>query len=257
MTQNNETGRWYLIRHGETTWNRDGRIQGHTDVGLNDRGRRQMRVLAKRLAGCRFAAVYASDLSRAVESAQAIVEGRGISVETDPDLREFTYGEWEGLTTEEAEARDPVDYARRMALDAGVFAAPGGENTHQVLDRVRRFYQRAAERHQPSEDVLIVAHAGSIRALLICLLGLPDDRFWGFRIDGGSLSAVSVHPGGRVLELLNEVPPASPVRKAWEDEQAADIHSRRRPGRKEQLRPAACKPGQARALRRYRRGGRR
>ena len=73
-------------------------------------------------------------------------------------------------------------------------------------DRVRRFYERAAERHQPSEDVLIVAHAGSIRALLICLLGLPDDRFWGFRVDGGSLSVVSVHPGGRVLELLNEVP---------------------------------------------------
>ncbi len=206
VTEGRETGRWYLVRHGETEWNRDGRIQGHTDTGLNDYGRRQMDTLAARLAGCRFAAVYASDLSRAVESAQAIVEGRGIAIETDPDLREFSYGEWEGLTTEEAEAQDPEEYARRMALDAGVFAAPGGENTQQLLDRVRRFYECAVERHQSSEDVLIVAHAGSIRALLTCLLGLPDDRLWGFRVDGGSLSVVSNRPGGRVLELLNEAP---------------------------------------------------
>ena len=206
MTQGGGTGHWYLVRHGETAWNRDGRIHGHTDAGLNDRGRRQMCTLAKRLAGCGFAAAYASDLSRAVESAQILVEGGSIPVETDADLREFFYGEWEGLTAEEAEARNPEDYARRIALGVDAFAAPGGENTGQLLHRVRRFYERAAELHGASENVLVVAHGGSIRALLICLLGLPDDRFWQFRVDCGSLSVVSNHPGGRVLELWNEVP---------------------------------------------------
>jgi len=143
---------------------------------------------------------------RAVESARLIVEGSGVPVETDPDLREFSYGEWEGLTTEEAEARDPEDYARRMALDADVFAAPGGEDTRQLLGRVRRFYEHTQARHQPSDNVLVVAHAGSIRALLVCLLGLPDGHFWGFKVDCGSLSIVSNHPDGRVLELWNEVP---------------------------------------------------
>lgn len=213
MTQDNGTGRWYLVRHGETVWTRNGRIQGHTDVELNDHGRRQMRVLAERLAGCRFAAVYASDLSRAVESTDLIVEGSGVPVETDLDLREFSYGEWEGLTTEEAEARDPEDYARRMALDADAFAAPGGEDTRQLLGRVRRFYEHAQARHRSSENVLVVAHAGSIRALLVCLLGLPDDRFWQFTVDCGSFSIVSNHPGGRVLELWNEVP-AHPATEA-------------------------------------------
>lgn len=206
MTQGGETGHWYLVRHGETAWNRDGRIHGHTDVGLNDRGRRQMCTLAERLAGYGFGAVYASDLSRAVESAQILVEGHSIPVETDPGLREFSYGEWEGLTAEEAEARNPEDYACRMALDANAFAAPGGEDTGQLLHRVRRFYERVEARHGPSENVLVVAHGGSIRALLVCLLGLPDDQFWRFRVDCGSLSVVSNHPGGRVLELWNEVP---------------------------------------------------
>lgn len=209
VKQDNETGRWYLVRHGETPWTRDGRIHGHTDTGPSERGRRQMLALATRLAACGFSAAYASDLSRSVESAQVIVQGRGIPVEAYPDLREFSYGEWEGLTTEEAEARDPEDYARRMALDAIAFAAPGGENARQLLGRVRRFYEDAQARHRPSDNVLVVAHAGSIRGLLICLLGLPADRFWQFRVDCGSLSVVSNRPGGRVLELLNEAPPAA------------------------------------------------
>ena len=209
MTRTSDTGRWYLVRHGETAWNRDGRIHGHMHVGLNGQGMRQMRVLASRLAGCRFSAVYASDLSRATESAQVVVEGHGISVETDSDLREFCYGEWEGLTSEEAEARDPGAFARLMASDTDAFVAPGGEDTRQLLSRVRRFYERAIARHQPSESVLVVAHGGSIRALLVCLLGLPDDRFWRFRVDCGSLSVVSNHPSGRVLERWNETPHAS------------------------------------------------
>ena len=199
-------GNWYLVRHGETGWNREGRIHGHTDVSLNDQGRRQMHALAGRLAGCRFAAVYASDLSRAVESAQVIVQDSGIPIEASPDLREFSYGVWEGLTSEGAEARDPQDYARRMALDTDAFAAPGGEDTRQMLGRVRQFYKRVVARHGPSEDLLVVAHAGSIRALLVCLLEMPDDMFWRFKVDCGSLSVVSNHPGGRVLELWNEVP---------------------------------------------------
>lgn len=209
VTQNEDTGRWYLVRHGETAWNREGRIHGHTGVGLSDRGRRQIRVLAQRLARCSFSAVYVSDLSRAIESARIIVGDGDAPIETDPDLREFSYGDWEGLTPEEAVARDPEVYARQMALDTDAFAAPGGEDTRQLLDRVRRFYERAAALHQPSEDVLIVAHGGSIRALLVCLLGLPDDRLWWYRVDCGSLSVVSNHPGGRVLELWNEVPGAA------------------------------------------------
>ena len=209
---------WYLVRHGETNWNRNGRIQGHTDVPLNEHGRRQMTVLARRLAGCNFSAVYASDLSRATESAETIVEGRESSIETDSDLREFSYGEWEGLTLKGIETHYPKIFAQRMGFGRNAFAAPGGEDSAQVLDRVRRFHASVLKRHDDSGDILIVAHGGPLRALLVCLLGLTDDYFWRFQVDCASLSIIGNHPNGRVLELLNDTGHLATVARGAEHE---------------------------------------
>ena len=198
-------GAWYLVRHGETDWNRKNRIQGHSDVPLNERGRRQANMLAKRLAGCKFSRVYSSDLSRAIETAQAIVKGSEAPIETDRDLREFYYGEWEGLTLKEVETRYPTALAERIGMGNGAFATPGGEDTTGVLDRVRRFHTKTEKLHNSAENILIAAHGGSLRALLVCLLGLPDDYFWSFRVDCGSLSVIGNQPGGRILEIWNDI----------------------------------------------------
>ena len=197
-------GSWYLVRHGETDWNLHGRIQGHAGASLNDRGRRQVKMLAKRLANRKFSVVYSSDLSRATETTRTIVEDAELPVLTDPDLREFSYGEWEGLTLREVEVQHPRALAERTGKENNTFAAPGGEDTTQVLERVRQFCTRTVERHSAAEDILVVAHGGSIRALLVCLLGLTDDHFWRFRVDCGSLSIISNQPEGRVLELWND-----------------------------------------------------
>lgn len=197
-------GRWYLVRHGETDWNDQGRIQGHTDVPLNDCGRRQVSLLARRLAGHSFSAVYASDLSRAAESARLLIGCRGLPIHADADLREFDYGRWEGLTVRQAEEENPRVFEELIRSGDGGFAAPGGEDTGQLLERVGRFCERAARRHDPEEDLLIVAHAGSIRALALRLLELEKSDFWRFGVDPAGLSAVSNHPGGRVLELWND-----------------------------------------------------
>ena len=161
-------------------------------------------MLGTRLAECSFSAVYASDLSRATVSAETIVEGRETRIDTDPDLREFSYGEWEGLTLEEVEERYPRAFAQRMGRDDGAFAAPGGEDSTQLLARVRRFCERTVKRHDDAEDLLIVAHGGTLRVLLVCLLGMTEDHIWRFRVDCGSLSIVNNHPNGRVLELWND-----------------------------------------------------
>ena len=204
-------GSWYLVRHGETEWNAAGRIQGHADVPLSEQGRLQMRLLANRLTGREFSAVYTSDLSRAVESARVMVGEAGAPVSTDSDLREFCYGEWEGLTLEEVKALHADTFAERLGRDANAFAAPGGEDSTEVLRRVRRFYTTAVAAHSDSEDLLVVAHGGSVRALAVCLLGLADDFFWRFRVDCGSLSIISNHPNGRVLELWNDISHLSPA----------------------------------------------
>ena len=198
-------GHWYLVRHGETDWNLTERIQGQVDVPLNATGRRQVSHLAKRLEDVRIDAIYSSDLARTHETAQIITADRDIAIATDPDLREFSFGKWEGLTSEEIEARRPGALSERISAGNEAFAAPGGENTWQVLDRVRRFCTRAVQRHDPSDDVLIVAHGGSIRALAVALLDLAVTDFWRFRIHCASLGIVRNHSGGRLLVRWNDI----------------------------------------------------
>jgi broad specificity phosphatase PhoE len=143
-----------LIRHGETDWNAEGRLQGHTDRPLNDFGRRQAGALAERLAGDGITAVYSSDLSRALETAEILAARLELPVVTDPDLRERNWGNWEGLTGTE---RDRVEYV--------------GEATDAHGERVLRAVRRIAEQH-PGERVVVVTHGGSLRRVQIATYGM-------------------------------------------------------------------------------------
>ena len=198
-------GTWYLVRHGETEWNRTGRMQGHTGVPLSAEGRRQATLLAARLRSVEFSAVYSSDLARAAETAGIITAGRDLPVTTDTDLREFSYGEWEGLTLEEVETRYPGALAERIEAGGNLgFTAPGGESAIDAIGRVRRFCERVAKRHDGEEDLLVVAHGGTLRALAVCLLDLADTDFWKFHVDNTALAIVNDHDGSRVLESWND-----------------------------------------------------
>src|SRR5690349_11779156 len=141
-----------LVRHGETDWNAEGRLQGHTDRPLNDYGREQARRLAEQLE--QIDAVYASDLSRARETAEIVAGRLGLPVVIDPDLREKDWGTWEGLTSDE---RLGVEYA--------------GETTEAHRDRVLAAVQRIAERH-PGERVLVVTHGGCLRRIQAAVAGV-------------------------------------------------------------------------------------
>ena len=148
-----------LARHGETDWNRDGRFQGHADPPLNDRGREQARALADAVAGERIAAVYASDLRRAHETAQIVAARRGLDVVVDPDLRERDVGEWSGLTIREIEDRFPDELRRFREKGASI-----GESREALSERVVAAVRRIAEAH-PRGHVLVVTHGGALRAL--------------------------------------------------------------------------------------------
>ena len=196
---------WYLVRHGETEWNRTGRMQGHTGVPLSAEGRRQATRLGERLRSVDFAAVYCSDLPRAAETARIIAADRDLAISDESDLREFSYGEWEGLTLEEVETRYPGVLAERIEAGGNLgWTAPGGESAIDAIRRVRRFTMRASESLDPGENILLVAHGGSLRALAVCLLDLADDDFWKFRVDNTALAIVSDHAGSRVLESWND-----------------------------------------------------
>jgi 2,3-bisphosphoglycerate-dependent phosphoglycerate mutase len=142
-----------LVRHGETDWNAEGRLQGHTDRPLTDYGRKQARGLADDLADEELEAIYSSDLARARETAEIVGERLGLPVVLDPDLREKDWGNWEGLTAVE---RDRVEFV--------------GESTEAHAERMVRALQRIAEQH-PSGRVLVVTHGGSMRRVQTDVLG--------------------------------------------------------------------------------------
>jgi probable phosphoglycerate mutase len=142
-----------LVRHGETDWNAEGKLQGHTDRPLNDYGRRQARALADRLAEESIEAIYASDLSRARETAEILGEKLGLPVAVDPDLREKNWGNWEGLTSEE-----------RLHIEFE------GETSAAHRERTLRSVQRIVESH-PDGQVVVVTHGGSLRRIQAAVSG--------------------------------------------------------------------------------------
>lgn len=156
----------FFSRHGETSWNREQRWQGQTDIGLNALGRAQAHDLAERLVGRGIAHITASDLSRARETAEIVARRLGVSdIAIDPDLRERGYGVFEGLTREQCETDQPIEWARYLA--DRTYTPTRGELPELVVARMRSALARAVARAAgPLDPVLIVGHGGSIRALL-------------------------------------------------------------------------------------------
>jgi probable phosphoglycerate mutase len=166
------------VRHGETAWNRDARIQGHTDIDLNAHGRWQAAQLAQALGEEAIAACYASDLSRAHSTAQAVAHRHDLPVHTHLGLRERCFGDFEGRTWVELEAAHPVETLawRKRVPD---FAPPGGESLLQLQARVVNAVSELAAQH-PGEQILMVAHGGVLDILYRAAthLDLQAPRSW-------------------------------------------------------------------------------
>ncbi len=173
----NATTHMTVVRHGETAWNADGRIQGHQPVPLNDRGRTQAKLLGERLAPEEIDAIYSSDLLRTMETAETIAEGLGISIEQDSDLREWSLGVLEGKRPEDSRAAHPavVDAYERRDPDGEITA---GETIRARYARTTSCLKRIA-RNRPGQKVLVVTHGGVLDDLYrmvneIPLGGAPD-----------------------------------------------------------------------------------
>ncbi|HWY85938.1 MAG TPA: alpha-ribazole phosphatase [Gemmataceae bacterium] len=195
--------RLLLVSHAQTEWTDQGIFQGHTDIPLNERGRRQAHILQNHLAQEEFQAIVASDLRRATETAAILALPHGMSVATDPRLREMHFGEWEGLTYADIQQRFPTALAawRESPLQMG---PPQGEQLGDVERRLQGFVRDLGCRSQES-TILLVAHRGSLRTLLCILLGLPVERHWEFRLEVASLSEVRIVAGKATLMRINEM----------------------------------------------------
>lgn len=174
-----------LVRHGQTAWNRERRFLGCTDLPLDDEGRAQVAALGRGL-GCRFARVYSSPLSRAVETARAL--------DADPhpvdDLREMAQGELEGLDRDAAIARFPR-FFEAWQRDPVHVPAPGGESLAACRDRARVALDAIAARHRPGELVAVVSHQMVIAALSCTIAGEPLARWREHGIPNASITVLA------------------------------------------------------------------
>lgn len=185
------------IRHGETAWNRDTRIQGHIDIPLNERGRWQARRAAEALRDEPIAAIYSSDLARAHATAQAIAAARGLPVHTHAGLRERHFGRFEGKTWSEIETGWP-DEALAWRKRVPDFAPEGGENLLTLRERIATTVHELAARH-PGEQVVMVAHGGVLDVLYRLATGqdIQAPRTW--TLDNAGINRLLWTPDGLTL----------------------------------------------------------
>ncbi|KQW38756.1 histidine phosphatase family protein [Rhizobacter sp. Root404] len=197
MDADQQPTRVLAIRHGETAWNVDGRIQGQLDVPLNETGRWQVHRLALAMAEEDIAAVYSSDLLRALETAQAVARGSGDPVVTDTGLRERGFGTFEGMSYAEINERWP-DMGERWRRRDPTFGAPGGETLNEFYARSIATASRIAALH-PGQTIALVSHGGVMDCLYRAATRVALDAPRSWQLGNAAINRLLYTPQGFTL----------------------------------------------------------
>ena len=192
----------YLLRHGETQWNRDSRIQGQLDIRLSERGIQQAELLSTRLAAVSLKAVYSSDLSRAHATATIVARPHAIEVRPAPEFREINFGAWQGLGWEEVDALYPGS-RERLRGDPENARPPGGESWPEVANRVMVGLERLALECADGR-VAVVTHGGTGRMAVCSVLGVDVKLRWKIRMDNTAITILARDDGEWRVECLND-----------------------------------------------------
>jgi probable phosphoglycerate mutase len=192
-----------LVRHGQTEWNRVERFRGRADVPLNEAGIAQAAATGERVAKeYRPAAIYASPLSRALRTAEAIAQHFGLVVRPHAGLLDIDYGDWQGLTPDEARQRWP-DPVHAWYTTPDLARIPGGESLDALRARAMDALRELASQHT-EETVVLVAHTVVNRIILLGILGLGNDRFWRLRQDPCAINVFESDGQDYTLVSMND-----------------------------------------------------
>ncbi|WAM30642.1 histidine phosphatase family protein [Caldicellulosiruptor naganoensis] len=195
--------RFYLVRHGETDWNKYNKVQGSIDTDLNETGIEQAKKIAERLKDEKIDIIFSSTLKRAYLTAYEIKSFHPeIPLKLTDKLNEINFGEWEGLSFEELEKRYSETYKLwKESPDKTTF--PGEGSLYNVMERIKSFFEEIL--NESYSNVVIVTHGGIIKLAIIYLLELPLDFYKKCWIGNASLSIVDIKEKSRMLSLLNDM----------------------------------------------------
>ncbi|MCX7709607.1 MAG: histidine phosphatase family protein [Clostridia bacterium] len=192
----------YLVRHGETDWNKQNRCQGCIDIDLNEDGILQAKAVSKRLASEKIDMIYSSELTRAYHTADIINEQLSCEIKKDKALNEIDFGDWEGLTFEEMRVRPDYNYLHWKS-EPHKAAFPGEGSLQIVQDRAMKLIRQIIQEHS-GKNILVVSHGGILKTVILGLLDIGLEAYNKFYITNTSISIVSVEQERNYIHVLND-----------------------------------------------------
>ncbi len=192
-----------LVRHGQTEGNKKRLYQGWTDTQLTEKGLQQAKRLALRLKDRKFDYIYSSPLERALNTARAVNEYHNLKIRTVDNIKEIHFGDWENLSGEELEKLYP-DYIERWGKGCATYSAPGGESLEAAYARINPWFEGLIK-DNPKGNILVVSHAGAIRAIISHLVGRGIEGHRNYMVKNCSISTINVCDGFPVLTGLNDI----------------------------------------------------
>ena len=201
--------RLILVRHGRTEWNRVERFRGRADIKLDEVGIKQAKAAATRISDWQVSAFYSSPLNRALTTAEILAHPFSLEVKLLPAIIDIDYGKWQGLSPEEAAAKDGDLYSKWIESPHKV-KFPAGDSLTEVRERAASAMDSLIVQH-PKETVVLVSHKVVCQVLILSLLGLDNSHFWQitqdvcainvFEVRGGIPSALSLNDTCHLREL--------------------------------------------------------
>ena len=193
----------YLVRHGQTNGNKSYAFQGHINNPLNETGKNQAEKLSNFFTDKKFDAIYASDLIRTIETATPLANKLNLKITPVPELKEISFGDWEGLTFDEITKRWPAE-VNAFFNQPGDVKIKSGESFLEVQSRAWQAFEKIILTEQSAENILIVSHGGTIRTILCKILNINLNELWKIGLDNAGVSRVMIKDDSYWVSSINE-----------------------------------------------------
>jgi len=200
----------YLVRHGQTAWNKEEIFRGRTDVPLDETGLKQAELAAEYFKGMEIDAIYSSPLSRASQTAQKIAQFHNLKVQPLPGIIDMSFGDWEGRPHQEIREKDSKTY-RLWVEEPHLVRLPGGEGLDDVRVRAMAALEEVIQDH-PEKTLVLVSHRVICKVLICAILNLGNSHFWQITQDTTAINLIQYRKEKYILSLMNETCHLKPLK---------------------------------------------
>lgn len=201
----------YLVRHGQTAWNKEEIFRGRTDIPLDKTGLKQARLAGEYFKGMVIQGIYSSPLSRAWQTAEQIALFQNLKAQPIEGIIDMSFGNWEGHALKEIERIDPETY-RQWREEPHLARLPGGETLDDVQFRAMASLKEVIEKH-PGETLVLVSHRVVNKVLICGILGIDSSHFWQIAQDTTAINLIRYKKGRYILSLMNETCHLKPLQQ--------------------------------------------